>query len=190
MTQKRTIIVALAALLAGAATAAVAWFASPQQLPWTATAAQPLWTETPWPFLTDEWGKGKAFRCSAADCGTEVNLYIRAKIGFCNCTTGVADDAELERLSDFDLVGSDVTALGDGRPIGVAWMKGRSRGYTLPGKNRPGKAALSVAFNDRCDAVVATAVTASDRPIAVEPAVIDFLNSKTVLRWAEVTLGL
>jgi hypothetical protein len=190
MTQKRTIIVALAALLAGAATAAVAWFASPQQLPWTATAAQPLWTETAWPFLTDQWGKGKAFRCSAGDCGTEVNLYIRAKIGFCNCTTGVADDPELERLSDFDLVGSDVTALGDGRPIDVAWMKGRSRAYTLPGRNRPGKAALSVAFNDRCDAVVATAVTASDRPVAVEPAVIDFLNSKTVLRWAEVTLGL
>jgi hypothetical protein len=190
MTPKRTTIVAVAALLMGAATGALAWFGIPGQLPWTATAAQPLWTETQWPFLTDQWGKGKAFRCSAADCGREVNLYIRAKIGFCNCTTGVADDAELERLSDFDLVGSDVTALGDGRPINVAWMKGRSRAYTLPGKNRPGKAALSVAFNDRCDAVVATAVTADEQAAAVEPAVIEFLNSKTVLRWAEVTLGL
>ena len=50
---------------------------------------------------TDEWGRGKAFRCEAADCGAEVNLYIRAKIGFCNCQTGVSDDAELERLGDF-----------------------------------------------------------------------------------------
>jgi len=51
-------------------------------------------------------GKGKAFQCKAADCGTEINLYLRAKIGFCNCTTGVADDEELERLSDFDLIGA------------------------------------------------------------------------------------
>ena len=66
---------------------------------------QPAWTEVAWPFPIDQWGKGKAFRCKAADCGTEVNLYIRAKIGFCNCTTGVADDDELDRISDFDLLG-------------------------------------------------------------------------------------
>ena len=62
---------------------------------------------------SDQWGKGKAFHCKAADCGTEVSLYVRAKIGFCNCTTGVADDEELERLSDFDLMGS-----GTARPGG------------------------------------------------------------------------
>ena len=46
----------------------------------------------------------------AADCGTEVNIYIRAKIGFCNCTTGVADDEELDRISDFDLFGNELAA--------------------------------------------------------------------------------
>jgi hypothetical protein len=151
---------------------------------------RPVWTEVQWPFPIDQWGKGKAFQCKGADCGTEVNVYLRAKIGFCNCTTGVADDEELERLSDFDLVGGDVAAQGDGRPISVAWMKGRSRSYALTAKNRPGKSALSVAFNDRCDAIAATAVLGHDQPGAVEPAVIEFLNSKTVLRWAEVTLGL
>jgi hypothetical protein len=190
MKWSRTILIAAAALLIGAATGAAAWFALPQRLPWTATAAQPVWTETQWPFLMDQWGKGKAFRCSASDCGTEVNVYVRAKIGFCNCATGVADDAELERLSDFDLVGGEVAAQGDGRPISVAWMKGRSRSYALAAKNRPGKTALSIAFNDRCDAIVATAVLAHDRPAAVEPGVMELLNSKTVLRWAEVTLGL
>src|SRR5438128_1742950 len=65
-----------------------------------AAPPKPVWTEVQWPFLIDQWGKGKAFRCGAEDCGTEVNLYLRAKIGFCNCTTGVADDEELERLSD------------------------------------------------------------------------------------------
>jgi hypothetical protein len=181
---------AAAALMCGGAMGALAWFGLPERLPWSATAGQPVWAEIQWPFLIDQWGKGKAFHCSAADCGTEVNLYVRAKIGFCNCTTGVADDPELERLSDFDLVGGEVAAQGDGRPISVAWMKGRSRAYALTAKNRPGKAALSIAFNDRCDAVVATAVLGHDRPGAVEPSVIEFLNSKTVLRWAEVTLGL
>jgi hypothetical protein len=49
---------------------------------------------------------------------------------------------------------------------------------------------LSVGFNDRCDAIVATAVLGEGRPGAIEPAVLAFLNSRTVLRWAEVTLGL
>src|SRR5258708_39050122 len=58
---------------------------------------KPVWTEVQWPFPLDEWGKGKAFQCDAAHCGAVVNLYLRAKIGFCNCTTGVSDDEALER---------------------------------------------------------------------------------------------
>ena len=30
-------------------------------------------------------GPRQGFRCKPADCGAEVNLYLRAKIGFCNC---------------------------------------------------------------------------------------------------------
>ena len=60
------------------------------------------WAEVKWPFLLDQWGLGKAYRCSPADCGTEVKLYVRPKIGFCNCATGVADDAELDRVGDLD----------------------------------------------------------------------------------------
>ena len=56
---------------------------------------RPVWTEVGWPFPLDQWGRGRAFQCKAADCGREVKLYLRAKIGFCNCATGVADDAEL-----------------------------------------------------------------------------------------------
>jgi hypothetical protein len=33
-------------------------------------------------------------------------------------------------------------------------MKGRSRAYALTARNPPGKSALSVAFNDRCDMIV------------------------------------
>jgi hypothetical protein len=150
--------------------------------------AKPVWTEKPWPFPVDQWSKGKAFECKAADCGTEVNLYLRAKIGFCNCTTGVADDEELERLSDFDLMGRQIAPLGDGRAISVAWMKGRA--YAISGPARGGKSGLSIAFNDRCDAIVATVVVGHGRPAAIEPAAIEFLNGSSVRRWAEVTLGL
>ena len=63
----------------------------------------------------------------------EVTVYVRAKIGFCNCTTGVSDDEELDRISDYDLLGNKLAALGPGRPIAVAWMKGRSRAFTVGG---------------------------------------------------------
>ncbi len=169
------------ALLAGNRTADDGAAASPPR---------PVWTEVQWPFPMDQWGRGKAFQCKAADCGSEVNLYLRAKLGSCNCTTGVADDAELDRMSDFDLVGGEVSPLGAGRPITIAWMKGRSRAYTLTARKPPGKTALSVAFNDRCDMVVATVVLPHDRPATIEPGVFAFLNGSTVLRWAEVTLGL
>jgi hypothetical protein len=151
---------------------------------------RPVWTEAKWPFPIDQWGTGRAFNCKPTDCGTEVNIYLRAKIGSCNCETGVADDADLDRMSDFDLVGGEVSPLGAGRPITIARMKGRSRAYTLTARNPPGRTAISVAFNDRCDMIVATVVLPHDRPSIIEPSVIEFLNSGTVLHWAEVTLGI
>ena len=149
---------------------------------------QPVWTEVAWPFPIDQWGKGKAFRCSAADCGAEVNLYLRAKIGWCNCVTGVSDDAELDRMSDFDLIG-EAAPLGPGREIQVGHMRGRSRTYSLA-QSRRGKTAISAAFNDRCDMVVTSVVVPHQQPASIEPSVVAFLNSQTVLRWAEITLGL
>jgi len=90
------------------------------------SAARPVWAEVTWPFPMDQWGKGRAFSCRAADCGSEVKLYLRAKLGSCNCTTGVADDTDLDRMSDFDLVGGKASRFGAGRSIAIAWMKGRS----------------------------------------------------------------
>ena len=149
-----------------------------------------VWNEVAWPFPIDQWGKGKAFRCQAADCGTEVSVYVRPKIGFCNCSTGVSDDEELDRISDFDLFNNTLSPLGAGREISVAWMKGRSRPYRRRCATQPATSALSIGFNDRCDAIVATAVVGDDQPTAVEPAVIEFLNSRTIIRWAEIALGL
>jgi hypothetical protein len=148
---------------------------------------RPVWTEGTWPFAIDQWGQGWAYQCKAADCGIEVNLYLRPKIGFCNCQTGVADDEELDRVSDLDLVGSERSALGPGRPISVHWMQGRSRGYAVGATSA--KPVLSLAFNNSCDVIVAT-VVAGDEPAAHEQAVIEFLNGDLVLHWAEAILGL
>jgi hypothetical protein len=52
------------------------------------------------------------------------------------------------------------------------------------------RSALSVGFNDRCDAIIATAVHGAERSTAIEPIVLDLLNSKPLISWAEVTLGL
>ena len=189
--RKTTITLAIAAFALGGLVGAYALLAErPVERGTAAGSVPPVWTEVQWPFPLDQWGKGKAFRCKPSDCGSEVTVYVRAKIGFCNCTTGVSDDEELDRISDYDLLGNKLAALGPGRPIAVAWMKGRSRAFTVGGLQPLGKSALSVGFNDRCDAIVATAVLAQEQPGAIEPAVLEFLNSKTVVHWAEITLGL
>ena len=180
-------ITVVATSLLSAVAAALVW--SGQPYPRAATTSQPTWTEVAWPFPIDQWGKGKAFRCKAADCGAEVNVYLRAKIGFCNCTTGVADDDDVDRMGDIVLVGA-ASPLGTSRPIRIATMEGRSRAYTLSARNPPGKTAISVVFRERCDMIAATAVVGHDRPAAIEPSVIEFLNGSTVMRWAEITLGL
>src|SRR5712671_6148192 len=147
-----------------------------------AADARPPWVGAKWPFPMDQWGTGRAFACQAADCGAEVKLYLRAKLGSCNCATGVADDADLDRMSDFDLVGGKVSPLGAGRPITIAWMKGRSRAYTLTDSNNTlDKSAISIVLNDRCDMIVTTVVLPHDRPATIEPGVMEFLNSGTVL---------
>ena len=83
-----------------------------------------VWTELRWPFPLDQWGVGRAFVCKPQDCGVEVNVYLRPKIGFCKCATGVDDDDELERVSDIGLLANKTVVLGPGRPIEVGWMKG------------------------------------------------------------------
>ena len=96
----------------------------------------------------------------------------------------------LDRVGDVDLLAGERGALGTGRAIDVRWMKGRSLGYALGGGSATAKSALSIAFHDRCDLIVATAAIGGEQPAVQEDAVLEFLNSDLVLRWAEVRLGL
>jgi hypothetical protein len=99
----------------------------------------------------------------------------------------VADDEELDRVGDVDLFDGERSARGPGRPIAVQAMKGRSRGYTVGAPSA--KSVLSLAFNSRCDVVVATVVAGGDS-VAQEQAVLEFLNGDLVLERVEVVLGL
>jgi hypothetical protein len=185
---KRILTVAAAVLAAGIGGFAAFLAAKPPaDAHHVSSPDQAVWTEVSWPFPVDQWGGGWAFQCKAADCGIDVNLYLRPKIGFCNCQTGVADDEELDRVSDIDLIGSARSALGPGRPVTVHWMKGRSRGYKVGAS--PAKSVLSLAFNNRCDVIVAT-VVAGDKAVAQEQAVLEFLNGDMMRQWAEAVLGL
>src|SRR3954467_3954495 len=104
----------------------------------------PVWTEARWPFPMDPWGKGKAFQCKAADCGSEVQLYVRAKLGFCNCVTGIADDTDLEQMGDLAMIGGQAKPLGAGSPITVGTMRGRTRAYAVGGAPIQSETAISL----------------------------------------------
>ena len=156
----------------------------------TLAPVRPIWTEIKWGFPVDQWGGGKAFHCDAVACGTEVDVFVRPKIGFCKCTSGVDDDAELERVADFDLFGDQHSALSPGHPISVRWMTGRSRAYSFPRSFGQRKLILTIAFNDRCDAIVATAIASHNSLEEIETVVLGLLSGDQVIRWIEQTLGL
>src|ERR1700686_527514 len=126
---RKTFILTLA--LAGIASLVGFMAAFGVRAPANPSTVRPVWTEIKWPFLLDEWGIGKAFVCRPAECGVKVDIYVRPKIGFCNCSTGVAEDAELERVADTGLVSPETWPLGPGRPVKVGWMQGLSRAYGI-----------------------------------------------------------
>ena len=154
-----------------------------------AGAFAPVWAEIKWPYGMDQWGVGRAFVCAAADCGARIVVHIRPKIGFCNCATGVADDKELERVADTDMVSPQVKPIGPSRAVKVGWMHGLARPYVADA-DKEGERLLSIAFNDECDAVVALAQLGQADPAVVEPAVVAFLNTRPMVLWTKKELGL
>jgi hypothetical protein len=76
LTGRTHVIAASAALVSVAAIAASALLSrGPGNKGSSSRPLRPVWTEAHWPFPVDPWGKGKAFRCKALDCGSEVHLY-------------------------------------------------------------------------------------------------------------------
>jgi hypothetical protein len=193
MTKLRTAILvialgaAVAALLAQDAVTVGIGLRAPERVE-TPTAS--TFVEVKWPFPRDQWGDGRAFRCAAADCGVEVNLYLRPKIGFCNCDTGVADEAELDRVADLELFSPKFYGLTHGDDIQVGWMRGLSRVYQVDIPYAVPRPILAMAFNQNCDVMVATVVAPLDQLPSAERHVLAFLNGEPILKWARAQFGI
>src|SRR5215471_21557344 len=126
------------------------------QLVWPALDRnEKQWQEIAWTFPRDGWPAGRAFRCDS--CGAGVELYVRPKIGFCNCDTGVADDDEVDRVADLDLISERFVPVAPGKVIRVGTMAGRLRAYDLDMPGGVRHAAVGIAVSHRCDLMVAVA---------------------------------
>src|SRR5262245_50292785 len=127
-------------------------------------------------------GRGRGISMQSGALRRGDKLVHRAEVGFCSGTLGVADDEELDRLSDFDLMEGDAVALTRTHEIEIAGMKGRIRAYVVTSLSRPRTYAFSIAFNSNNDAVVATALSESAQLAATESILIQFLSGKIVQR--------
>jgi hypothetical protein len=140
------------------------------------------WHEIAWPFPRDGWPVGRAFHCDASACGDDVELYVRPKIGFCNCDSGVADDDEVDRVADLDLISQRFVPSEAGKVVRIAEMSGRARAYDLKMTDGSQHAAVGFALSRRCDLLVAVAQGKGDAA-GVQHVAAEFLGSDNMARW-------
>jgi hypothetical protein len=147
------------------------------------------WQEIAWTFPRDGWPAGRAFRCaSCGEGGAGVELYVRPKIGFCNCDTGVADDDEVDRVADLDLISDRFAPLAPGQVIRVADLSGRARTYDLDMRGGVRHAAVGIAVSHRCDLLVAV-VQGRAHADELQREAVAFLTRKEIKRWMMAALG-
>jgi len=182
---RRLLAILIAALAFGALSGVAAYQKARPQGEGVIDAA---WQEIAWPFPRDGWPAGRAFRCEAASCGAEVELYVRPKIGFCNCDSGVADDDEVDRVADLDLISERFAPLAPGSAIRMADMSGRLRSYHLDMPDGARRAAVGIAVSHRCDLLVAVAQGAGAAP-ELERAALEFLRTREMHHWMMASLA-
>ncbi|SHK16820.1 hypothetical protein SAMN05444159_2597 [Bradyrhizobium lablabi] len=145
------------------------------------------WREIAWPFPRDGWPAGRAFRCENEFCGEQVEIYVRPKIGFCNCDSGVADDDEVDRVADLDLISERFAPLEPGRVIRIADMPGRLRAYDLRMSEGSPHSAIGIAVSHRCDLLVAVA-QGTGKASVVQRVALEFLGSREIMRWMRLVM--
>jgi hypothetical protein len=138
------------------------------------------WQEIAWPYPRDGWPAGRAFRCAA--CGGGVELYVRPKLGFCNCDSGVADDDEVDRVADLDLISERFIPLEPGKVTRIADMQGRLRSYDLKMTDGSRHAAVGIAVSRRCDLLVAVAQGRGEAR-EVQREALALLGSDVLTKW-------
>ena len=146
------------------------------------------WREIAWPYPRDGWPAGRAFRCDSELCGDETEIYVRPKIGFCNCDTGVADDDEVDRVADLDLISARFAPKDAGKAVRLADMAGRARHYDLWMSDGSHHAAIGIALSHRCDLLVAVAQGRASAE-ELQRAALAFLKSDEMHHWMLASLG-
>jgi hypothetical protein len=146
------------------------------------------WQEIAWPYPRDGWPPGRAYRCNAADCGEQIDLYVRPKLGFCNCDSGVADDDEVDRVADLDLISEQFTPAAPGKVLQVASMAGRMRAYDLQMADGTRRSAIGIAASRRCDLMVAVVLSNVSSP-GVAGMALSLLDSEPMTSWMTASMG-
>jgi hypothetical protein len=82
-------------------------------------------------------------------------VAVRPKLGFCNCSEGVTDDAEVDGVTDLWLFSDDYVPVGPGHPVQMAEWRGRTRSYTVPSSSRY-RSTAAVALSAGCDLISIT----------------------------------
>lgn len=145
------------------------------------------WREIAWPFPRDGWPAGRAFRCTGPSCGEGIELYVRPKLGFCNCDRGVADDEEVDRVADLDLMSEHFLPLEPGKAITIGALPGRLRHYDLNTADGSRHLAVGIALSRRCDLLVAVAKGGGEAA-AMRRAALEFLESQEMKKWMVAAL--
>ena len=180
---RRLIAIAIAALVFGALSGVAAY---QKVRPQSTGGDERHWQEIAWPYPRDGWPAGRAFRCDG--CAAPIELYVRPKIGFCNCDTGVADDDEVDRVADLDLISDRFAPLAPGKVIRVADLSGRSRAYDLDMPGGVRHAAVGIAVSHHCDLLVAV-VQGSAHADELQREAVAFLTTKRMKHWMMAALG-
>ena len=180
---RRLIAIVIAALVFGALSGVAAY---QKVRPQSAGDDERHWQEIAWPYPRDGWPAGRAFRCDG--CAEPIELYVRPKIGFCNCDTGVADDDEVDRVADLDLISANFAPRAAGKVVRVDDMSGRARVYDLWMTSGAHHTAIGFALSHRCDLMVAV-TQGEGEPKAIERAALEFLAADEMHRWMMAALG-
>jgi hypothetical protein len=181
---RRVLTIAIAVLLI---LAALAFIDNPRRFATLAaqSSGDSPWHAAAWPFATDAWPEGRAYHCDAAKCGATLDLYIRPKIGFCDCYRGVADDDEIDRVGDLALLNPNYSPSQPGVPVQLAGLDGRARLFILPASARVGPYAVGIALSRRCDAIVATLVSEQLISPAAKARAFELIDSAEIRNWIE-----
>jgi hypothetical protein len=144
------------------------------------------WQEVAWPYPRDGWPAGRTFRC--VSCAGSIEIDVRPKIGFCNCDSGVADDDEVDRVADLDLISERFAPRAAGKVVRIADMTGRARPYDLWTEDGAHHAAIGIALSHRCDLLVAVIRGEGDAR-ALEHVALAFLETQQMRGWMMASLG-